>query len=196
VKGVVDTQWPRYQVFMQDRPGSSHQDMGSVHAPDAEMALLNARDVFVRRNECVSLWIVPAKAIFSRTVQEIQENGLEMGPLNGLTGESETYFIFAKVKPSGTYTSLGRVEASSPSKALSAAVAKFSPGKTVFAWWVIPAGMVISSDPSDVDSFFKPALDKPFRLSTDFHTVSAMRQIKSGKIGPGTQVGKGIPNEN
>jgi hypothetical protein len=48
----------------------------------------------------------------------------------------------------------------------------------------------------DVDSFFKPALDKPFRLSTDFHTVSMMRQIKSGKIGPVTQVEKGKANEN
>jgi ring-1,2-phenylacetyl-CoA epoxidase subunit PaaB len=196
VKGVVDTQWPRYQVFMQDKPGSPYQDMGSIHAPDAEMALLNARDVFVRRNECVSLWIVPAKAIFSRTAQEIQEYGLEMSSLNGLTVESETYFVFAKIKPSGTYTSLGSVEASHPFKALRTAVGKFSPGKTVFAWWVIPAGVVISSDPLDVDSFFKPALDKPFRLSTDFHTVSMMRQIKSGKIGPVTQVEKGKANEN
>ena len=32
--------------------------MGSLHAPDAEMAIRNARDVYTRRNEGVSIWVV------------------------------------------------------------------------------------------------------------------------------------------
>jgi hypothetical protein len=41
--------------------------------------------------------------------------------------------------------------------------------------------MVECSQPGDVESMFLPALDKPFRLSTDFHTQTAMRQIRERK---------------
>ena len=34
--------------------------VGSLHAPDAEMALRNARDLYTRRQEGVSIWVVPA----------------------------------------------------------------------------------------------------------------------------------------
>jgi ring-1,2-phenylacetyl-CoA epoxidase subunit PaaB len=152
--------------------------------------LLNARDVFVRRPACVSLWITPVKSIYSKTAQEIQENGLSTEPLDEKPAEKENYYIFGKAKPAGTQTYQGTVEAASPAQALKTAVVNFFPGKAIFTWWVIPARSVVASDPADVDSLFEPALDKPFRHSTDFHTVSAMRQIKSGKTGPGSQPGK------
>ena len=37
--------------------------VGSLHAPDATMALRNARDVYTRRQEGVSLWVVKAADI-------------------------------------------------------------------------------------------------------------------------------------
>jgi ring-1,2-phenylacetyl-CoA epoxidase subunit PaaB len=37
--------------------------VGSLHAADAEMAISNARDVYTRRQEGVSIWVVPAAAI-------------------------------------------------------------------------------------------------------------------------------------
>jgi len=40
-----------------------HQHVGSLHAVDAEMALENARDVYTRRGEGVSIWAVPSVAI-------------------------------------------------------------------------------------------------------------------------------------
>ena len=46
---MTDTQWPLYEVFEQERPGQPHRNAGAVHAPDPELALQNARDVFVRR---------------------------------------------------------------------------------------------------------------------------------------------------
>ena len=41
----------------------SHRHVGSLHAPDAEMAIKNARDVYTRRNEGVSIWVVEAEKI-------------------------------------------------------------------------------------------------------------------------------------
>lgn len=52
-----------WEVFTQSKTGASHEHAGSVHAPDAETALQNARDVYTRRGEAVSLWIVPSDAI-------------------------------------------------------------------------------------------------------------------------------------
>ena len=55
--------WPLWEVFVRARRGVSHVHAGSVHAPDAELALQHARDLFTRRSEGVSLWVVPAAAI-------------------------------------------------------------------------------------------------------------------------------------
>jgi len=56
-------QWPLWEVFTQAKTGAPHEHAGSVHAPDAEMAMQNARDVYARRGEAVSLWVVPAAEI-------------------------------------------------------------------------------------------------------------------------------------
>ena len=37
--------------------------MGSLRASDAEMALQNARDLYTRRMEGVSIWVVPSEQI-------------------------------------------------------------------------------------------------------------------------------------
>jgi ring-1,2-phenylacetyl-CoA epoxidase subunit PaaB len=63
-------EWPLFEVFVRSRRGLSHTHVGSLHAPDAEMALRNARDVYTRRQEGVSLWVVPAAAITASSPDE------------------------------------------------------------------------------------------------------------------------------
>jgi ring-1,2-phenylacetyl-CoA epoxidase subunit PaaB len=55
--------WPLWEVFIRSRNGLDHKHCGSVHAVDASMALKNARDVFTRRMEGVSVWVVRADDI-------------------------------------------------------------------------------------------------------------------------------------
>jgi ring-1,2-phenylacetyl-CoA epoxidase subunit PaaB len=55
--------WPLYEVFIRSANGLHHKHAGSLHAPDAEVALQNARDVYCRRQEGVSLWVVESKHI-------------------------------------------------------------------------------------------------------------------------------------
>ncbi len=55
--------WGLWEVFVRSNRGLSHVHAGSLHAPDAAMALRNARDLYTRRNEGVSIWVVPADAI-------------------------------------------------------------------------------------------------------------------------------------
>jgi ring-1,2-phenylacetyl-CoA epoxidase subunit PaaB len=52
-----------WEVFIRSRNGLAHKHVGSVHAADAVMALQAARDVYTRRGEGLSLWVVPSTAI-------------------------------------------------------------------------------------------------------------------------------------
>ena len=54
---------PLWEVFIRAKAGLAHRHVGSVHAADAEMALQAARDVYTRRGEGVSIWVVPSAAI-------------------------------------------------------------------------------------------------------------------------------------
>ena len=56
-------EWPLWEVFIRSQHGLAHRHVGSVHASDAKMAMLNARDVYTRRNEGLSIWVVQASNI-------------------------------------------------------------------------------------------------------------------------------------
>jgi ring-1,2-phenylacetyl-CoA epoxidase subunit PaaB len=57
--------WPLWEVFIRSRQGLSHKHVGSLHAADEAMALENARDVYTRRMEGLSIWVVPASGHYS-----------------------------------------------------------------------------------------------------------------------------------
>ncbi len=171
----MDTQWPRYEVFVQEKEGKPYLDYGSVHAPDAELALMNARDVFARRPEACSMWVVPAGKIFSRTAQELDLLGLPALP--EVPEEPGTFEVFCKEKPAGTQAWLAQVNATSPQEALRLALQQH-PTIRPFTWWVVPSRAVVASDPAEIDSLFSPAREKRFRMSTDFKTHSAMQKLR------------------
>ncbi len=62
--------WPLWEVFIRPRRGLAHTHVGSLHAPDAELAVHNARDLYTRRGEGVSIWVVPANAISASSPDE------------------------------------------------------------------------------------------------------------------------------
>jgi ring-1,2-phenylacetyl-CoA epoxidase subunit PaaB len=55
--------WPLWEVFIRSKQGLDHKHAGSLHAADAAMAVENARDVYTRRQEGVSIWVVESKFI-------------------------------------------------------------------------------------------------------------------------------------
>lgn len=55
--------WPLWEVFIRSKQGLDHKHAGSLRAADAAMAIENARDVYTRRQEGVSLWVVESKHI-------------------------------------------------------------------------------------------------------------------------------------
>jgi ring-1,2-phenylacetyl-CoA epoxidase subunit PaaB len=61
----VPKDWPLWEVFVRSKGGLSHRHVGSVHAPDAGIAVRHARDTYTRRMEGVSLWVVPSASIIA-----------------------------------------------------------------------------------------------------------------------------------
>ena len=62
--------WPLYEVFVRGKRGLNHVHVGSLHAPDDEMAVHAARDVYTRRNEGVSIWVVRASDVTASSPDE------------------------------------------------------------------------------------------------------------------------------
>jgi ring-1,2-phenylacetyl-CoA epoxidase subunit PaaB len=69
----MSKEWPLWEIFVRSQHGLSHKHVGSLHAPDAEMAINNARDVYTRRNEGVSIWVVLANQIMASSPHDKEE---------------------------------------------------------------------------------------------------------------------------
>ena len=70
----MSQEFPLWEVFIRSQHGLAHKHVGSLRASDAEMAINNARDVYTRRNEGVSFWVVPSASI-------VASNPGDKGPL-------------------------------------------------------------------------------------------------------------------
>ena len=67
-------EWPLWEVFIRSKQGLEHKHCGSLHAADASQAMHMARDVYTRRQEGVSIWVV-------RSVDIVASNPDDKGEL-------------------------------------------------------------------------------------------------------------------
>lgn len=68
----TENDWPLWEVFIRSKQGLDHKHVGSLHAADAAMAIENARDVYTRRMEGVSIWVVESKHIYASNPDEAE----------------------------------------------------------------------------------------------------------------------------
>ncbi len=66
-------EWPLWEVFIRSQHGLAHKHVGSLHAADAPGAIRNARDVYTRRNEGVSIWVVRSADLHASAPEERAE---------------------------------------------------------------------------------------------------------------------------
>lgn len=179
----METQWPRWEVFKQDSPKRPHQAVGTVHAADAEHALLAARNVFVRRPSAVSLWVAPADQTVTVTQGELQDRvprdqTASAGPLR-------RFQVFCKLthKQSLAFADhQGEVGATSPWEALERAQRTFNPA-TPLAWMIVPEEAIARTHEGDVPSWFDPAKTKTYKQQSAYGTVKAAPRAKPGAGG-------------
>jgi ring-1,2-phenylacetyl-CoA epoxidase subunit PaaB len=59
-----------WEIFIRPRRGLAHVHVGGVRAPDASLALHNARDLYARRSEGVSIWAVRSADVSASSPEE------------------------------------------------------------------------------------------------------------------------------
>ena len=79
-----------WEVFVQSKPGQPYRHSGSVHASDKEMALQNARDLYTRRNEGTSIWVVPSNAIVASNPTDSE---MFFDPMNDKIYRHPTFYV-------------------------------------------------------------------------------------------------------
>lgn len=67
---MAQNEWPLWEVFIRSKQGLDHKHVGSLHAADAQMAIENARDVYTRRQEGISIWVTESKYIHASNPDE------------------------------------------------------------------------------------------------------------------------------
>ncbi len=177
----MDTQWPRWEVFQQQTANQPFRNAGSVHAPDAELALELARDVFTRRPECADYFVIPADQIFARTAEELATKSEQPSNREGAANEAEPYLVFCKQSQRATETyvvHIGELEARTPAEAMLLAIAKFGDLKP-FVWWVCPARAVSRINADEVESLFAQMHSKPYRQPQYYKVVADMQRLKT-----------------
>ena len=70
---MPNTKWPLWEVFIRSKQGLSHKHVGSLRAADADMAIANARDVYTRRSEGISIWVVESAQVFASEPAQAEE---------------------------------------------------------------------------------------------------------------------------
>ena len=85
----MQKEWPLWEIFIRSQHGLAHRHVGSLHAPDAEMAINNARDVYTRRNEGVSIWAVKSVDIAASSPSD---KGPLFEPANSKVYRHPTFF--------------------------------------------------------------------------------------------------------
>ncbi len=81
--------WPLWEIFIRSKNGLNHKHVGSLHAADAAMAIENARDVYTRRNEGVSIWVVESEHI---TASSPDQNDSLFDPANDKVYRHPTFY--------------------------------------------------------------------------------------------------------
>src|SRR6201988_3028672 len=78
-----------WEVFIRSRNGLAHKHCGSLHATDATLALQGARDIYTRRGEGLSIWVVPSNAI---TASDPAEKGMMFEPAESKIYRHPTFY--------------------------------------------------------------------------------------------------------
>jgi ring-1,2-phenylacetyl-CoA epoxidase subunit PaaB len=66
----IKHEWPLFEVFVRAKRGLNHVHVGSLRAADHQMALHHARDLYTRRNEGVSIWVVLSADVVASTAAD------------------------------------------------------------------------------------------------------------------------------
>ncbi|MDM4765847.1 1,2-phenylacetyl-CoA epoxidase subunit PaaB [Pelomonas sp. SE-A7] len=86
---TTQNEWPLWEVFVRNKAGLDHKHCGSLHAADSKMALQMARDVYTRRQEGTSIWVVLSSQIVA---SDPGEKGMFFDPMEDKVYRHPTFY--------------------------------------------------------------------------------------------------------
>ena len=87
---AASVEWPLWEVFVRARSGLEHKHCGSLHAPDAAMAIQLAREVYARRQEGTSIWVLPSSQI---TASDPGDKDMYFDPMEDKVYRHPTFYV-------------------------------------------------------------------------------------------------------
>ena len=195
-KSALD-QFGTYEVFHQKKEGAPFVYVGPVHAPEADVAFLFAKEQYSRRFACTGLWVVPTAAITVTAYVGDQESAYDTLPLLPVSqappagaaddtaaeaaayaaGE-EDYDIFHLKKRGKAHQHVGKVRAATPADALQVAKAAFGEQRPVVNVWAVRAADVLRSDEADRD-IWTTTPEKKYRDAISYKVQDRIEKFKA-----------------
>jgi ring-1,2-phenylacetyl-CoA epoxidase subunit PaaB len=195
-KDALD-QFGTYEVFHQKKEGAPYIYVGPVHAPEADVAFLFAKEQYSRRFACTGLWVVPTAAITVTDYVGDQESAYDTLPLlsksevvaAGETDDTTTeeaayvageedYDIFHLKKRGKAHQHVGKVRASSSAEALQVAKAVFGEQRPVVNVWAVRAADFLRSDDDDRD-IWATTPEKKYRDAISYKVQDRIEKFKA-----------------
>ena len=192
-KAALD-QFETYEVFHQKKEGAPFVYVGPVHAPEADVAFLFAKEQFSRRFACTGLWVVPTAAITVSAYVGDQESAYDTLPLlrtaaadpaddtaaeeAAYAAGEEDYDVFHLKKRGKAHQHVGKVRANSPAEALQVAKAVFGEQRPVVNVWAVRAADIRRSDDEDRD-IWASTPDKKYREAISYKVQDRIEKFKA-----------------
>ena len=190
-------QFETYEVFHQKKEGAPFIYVGPVHAPEADVAFLFAKEQFSRRFACTGLWVIPTSAItvsayvgdqesayatipaFDEATETVPEPDLTLAEEAAFDRGEEDYDVFHLKKRGKAHQHVGKVRAASPAEALQVAKAVFGaqPGPVVNVW-VARSADFLRSDEADKD-LWDTTPDKKYRDALAYRVQDRIEKFKA-----------------
>lgn len=171
-------QFGTFEVFTQLNENKPYQHAGIVHAPNADMAFLFAKEQFSRRQTCSGLFVADTRNIFVTPITDGDTNvyGIITTDFTN-KGTQAGYEFFHLYKRGNQHKHVGSIDAKNPQHALAMAKNEFLGGKPIYNVWVIKTTDILFSDEND-KVIWETLPDKKFR---DAITYKAGDKLKSFK---------------
>jgi ring-1,2-phenylacetyl-CoA epoxidase subunit PaaB len=199
-KAALD-QFETYEVFHQKKENAAYVYAGPVHAPEADLAFLFAKEQYSRRFACSGMWVVPTAAITLTSYVGDQESAYDTLPLlakptsapvaDDTAGEEaayaageEDYDIFHLKKRGKAHQHVGKVRAASPAQALQAAKAVFGEQRPVVNVWAVRAADILRSEADDRD-IWTTTPEKKYRDAIAYRVQDRIERFKQEALGKG-----------
>jgi ring-1,2-phenylacetyl-CoA epoxidase subunit PaaB len=175
-------QFQTFEVFVQHKENKPFEHAGIVHAPNADMAFLFAKEQFTRRgNTCFGLWVVETSQVLVSPYSEKEisiYDMLEDAEPDALSKGTEAYEIFHLFKRGKQHVHAGSVKANDPDSAILEAKRLYgNEAKAVLNIWIVKRDDMLFSDEEDKE-IWNTLHEKVYREAIDYKAADKIKQFK------------------